>query len=104
MDHKLVSAVEHENDRLQEPTSGVEPKSQLTRRAVLVEIFDPYRPRRRLYRIFGKHPVLERGVVNVHAAERWSASRMISERDLPSRSARSSIIAISSRVSRSATT
>lgn len=104
MDHQLIAAIEDENHCLQKPTVGVEPESQLTRRAVLVKILDPHCPGRRLDRILAANTVLQCRVVNVYAADRCSASRMTSERDLPSRSARSSIAAISSTVSRSATT
>lgn len=70
MDHQLIAAVKDKNDRLQESTTSVETEPQLPCRAVFIEILDPYRPRRHLNRVFTENTVLQRRIVNIHAANR----------------------------------
>ncbi len=81
---------------------SVEPESKLPGRAVVIEVLNPGRPFCSLDRVFGIYTVLERRRMNSHAEA--SASRITSERDLPSRSARASRALISSAVRRNAMT
>ena len=89
MDDQLVPAVEDQYDRLQEPSAGVKAKPQLTRRTVVIEVLDPRRPSCGLDCILRSDTMPQRGRVNPHAEA--NASRITSERDLPSRVARALI-------------
>src|SRR6185312_723044 len=101
---ELVSTVEYEHNRLQKPPLCVEPETKLPGRTALIEFLDPKRPHGRLNDVFRCYAMLQRGGVNLHAADAASASRMISERVFPSRVARASMADNSSAVRRSAIT
>jgi hypothetical protein len=66
---------------------SVEAQSKLTCRGIVIEVLDPHRPGCRLDDVLGQDAVLERGVVDLHAAYAAIASRMSSDRDLCSRAA-----------------
>lgn len=59
MNNKLVSAVEKENDRLEEPALSIETESQLACGAVIVEVLDPYGPCGRLNCVLSEDAVLQ---------------------------------------------
>src|SRR5690625_1925513 len=102
VDHEFIPAIEDQNDRLQQSAMGVEPEPKLPSRTVIIEFFDPNCPCRSLDRISDFYPMLTCRGVNPHAEAK--ASRITSERDFPSRSARASRALISSAVRRKAIT
>lgn len=77
-------------------------RAEIAGRAVLIEVLDPGSPCCSLGCVFGIDPVLESRRTDFHA--KASASRITSEQDLPSRSARASRALISSWVRRRAIT
>ncbi len=70
--------------------TSIEPETQLPCGTVVVEIFDPGRPRRSLDRVLGIDTVLASRRVDSHVEAK--ASRITSERDVPSRSARAGVV------------
>lgn len=85
MDGKFVSAVKYEHHHFEQPAMCIKSESQLACRAVLIQVFDLKSPRYGLHDVLRTDAVLERRLSDLHAAKKWSASRIISERDFPSR-------------------
>lgn len=88
MNYEFLPAVENEDERFEEVAFGVETEPKLRGRAIVIEIPYPKSLSLGPYGVHGFNPVLQRGWVSRHAPA--SASRMTSDRDLPSRSARAS--------------
>ena len=80
MDDQLIAALEDQNHRLEQAAPGVEAQAEFSvGRAVVVEGLDPQRPLGRLDRILGRDAVLERALVDLHAAKWASAARIASD-------------------------
>lgn len=81
MDDHFVAALEDQDDGLQQSGLGVEPKSKLPMRPVIIiQGFDLLRPSGCLHDVVVADPVFPGGGMDSHAAKAAKARRMASDR------------------------